>query len=80
MSGAMRKIGEYLGLLEDTGVYDDEYDEQGYAEAEPQQVRRTSAPAKAQPAPVADISQRRRAHAPAQAPAAGYGYPGPPSY
>ena len=31
---AMRKIGEYLGLLEDTGVYDDEYDEQGYAEAE----------------------------------------------
>ncbi len=26
---AMRKIGEYLGLLEDTGRYDDEYD-QGY--------------------------------------------------
>ena len=26
MSGAMRKIGEYLGLLEDTGRYDDEYD------------------------------------------------------
>jgi hypothetical protein len=25
MSGAMRKIGEYLGLLEDTGRYD-EYD------------------------------------------------------
>ncbi len=23
MSGAMRKIGEYLGLLEDTGQYDD---------------------------------------------------------
>ena len=23
MSGAMRKIGEYLGLLEDTGHYDD---------------------------------------------------------
>ena len=42
MSGAMRKIGEYLGLLEDTGLYDDEYDEQGYAEAErPAQVRRT---------------------------------------
>jgi cell division inhibitor SepF len=60
MSGAMRKIGEYLGLLEDTGVYDDEYDEQGYAEPEThhQQPRRT--PAKAQPAPVADISQRRR--------------------
>jgi cell division inhibitor SepF len=60
---AMRKIGEYLGLLEDTGVYDDEeYDEQGYAEAaDPRQsVRRASVPAKAQPAPVADLNQRRR--------------------
>ena len=27
MSGAMRKIGEYLGLLEDTGRYEDELDE-----------------------------------------------------
>jgi cell division inhibitor SepF len=26
MSGAMRRIGEYLGLLEDTGRYDDDYD------------------------------------------------------
>ena len=61
MSGAMRKIGEYLGLLEDTGVYDDEYDEQGYADPEPQ--RHAHVPAKAregQPAPVADLSQRRR--------------------
>ena len=73
---AMRKIGEYLGLLEDTGVYDDEYDEQGYAEPEDprQSVRRTPVPAKAQPAkgqpaPVADLSQRRRTAAPA--PAAG---------
>ena len=59
---AMRKIGEYLGLLEDTGVYDDEeYDEQGYAEADPRQsVRRAPVPAKAQPAPVADLNQRRR--------------------
>jgi cell division inhibitor SepF len=67
MSGAMRKIGEYLGLLEDTGVYDDEYDEQAYAEPEThhQQPRRT--PAKAQPAPVADISQRRRTPAPTSA-------------
>jgi cell division inhibitor SepF len=64
MSGAMRKIGEYLGLLEDTGVYDDEYDEQGYADAEP----RRSVPAKAQPAPVADISQRRRSHPQAPGP------------
>jgi cell division inhibitor SepF len=67
MSGAMRKIGEYLGLLEDTGVYDDQYDEQGYAEADP---RRAPAPARAQPAPVADISQRRRSHAPSSTPSA----------
>jgi cell division inhibitor SepF len=67
MSGAMRKIGEYLGLLEDTGGYDDEYDEQGYADSG--QPRRTSVPAQAQPAPVADISQRRRSQAPAPAPA-----------
>jgi cell division inhibitor SepF len=69
---AMRKIGEYLGLLEDTGVYDDEYDEQGYAEPEAQHPIRQQAPprrtpAKAQPAPVADISQRRRSPAPAPA-------------
>src|SRR5690348_8767061 len=70
---AMRKIGEYLGLLEDTGVYDEGYDEQAYAEAE--QARRSPAPAKtqsaqAQPAPVADLSQRRRT-SPATAPAGG---------
>ncbi len=70
---AMRKIGEYLGLLEDTGVYDDEYDDQEYAE--PQPVRRAHVPAqtskaqtsKSQPAPVADLSQRRRTAAPAPA-------------
>jgi cell division inhibitor SepF len=67
MSGAMRKIGEYLGLLEDTGMYDEEYDDQGYAEREPQQPRRASVPAKGQPAPVADISQRRRGQSPAPA-------------
>jgi cell division inhibitor SepF len=65
MSGAMRKIGEYLGLLEDTGVYDDVDDEQGYAQAQP---RRASVPATSQPAPVADISQRRRGQAPTAAP------------
>jgi cell division inhibitor SepF len=67
MSGAMRKIGEYLGLLEDTGMYDEEYDEHGYAEPEP--ARRSPVPAKSHPAPVADLSQRRRT--PAAAPAAG---------
>jgi cell division inhibitor SepF len=69
MSGAMRKIGEYLGLLEDTGVYDDEYDEQGYAV--PEQPRRVQVPAQAHAAPVADISQRRRAQAPVSVAPAG---------
>ncbi len=69
MSGAMRKIGEYLGLLEDTGMYDEEYDEHGYAEPEPAQARRAPVPAKTHPAPVADLSQRRRT--PAAAPAGG---------
>jgi len=67
MSGAMRKIGEYLGLLEDTGVYDDEYDEQGYAEPETPQQQPRRSQAVAQPAPVADLSQRRRTSAPAAA-------------
>src|SRR5690348_15928869 len=62
----MRKIGEYLGLVEDTGRYADEYDD--YDEA-PQQAPRAAQPAPRQaaprPAPVADISERRR---PAPAP------------
>jgi len=29
MGGAMRRIGEYLGLLEDTGRYDDDYETEG---------------------------------------------------
>ena len=57
MSGAMRRIGEYLGLLEDTGRYDDEYDEYETAETAP--VAR--APKReTRPAPVADLSERRR--------------------
>jgi cell division inhibitor SepF len=54
MSGAMRKIGEYLGLLEDTGMYDDEYDDSGTPRSSGQ------AGQSMQPAPVADIAQRRR--------------------
>jgi cell division inhibitor SepF len=57
MSGAMRKIGEYLGLLEDTGRYD-EFDEDLYEAAAVGQsapVRRDS-----RPAPVADLAERRR--------------------
>jgi len=53
----MRRIGEYLGLLEDTGRYDEEYDEYDTQETAP--VARV--PRKDQrPAPVADLSERRR--------------------
>lgn len=56
MSGAMRKIGEYLGLLEDTGHYD-EFDETTTHEAVDQ---RQSAPRDSRPAPVSDLAERRR--------------------
>jgi cell division inhibitor SepF len=61
----MRRIGEYLGLLEDTGRYDDEYDDyagydDGYAEQAPAPVARTPRVREAHGATVADISTRRR--------------------
>jgi cell division inhibitor SepF len=59
MSGAMRKMGVYLGLLEDSGRYDEEYDE--YDAEAPEQERR--------PAPVSQLAERRRTTgAPAMAP------------
>ena len=62
MSGAMRRIGEYLGLLEDTGRYDDYPGDQ--ADDAPTTVGESSearAPrVRAQPALVADLSERRR--------------------
>ena len=68
MSGAMRRIGEYLGLLEDTG-YDefdgDDYDAQEAAPARDVRPERTP---RARSASVADISERRRS---ASAPAVG---------
>ena len=66
MSGAMRKIGEYLGLLEDTGRYDDELDEEFYEQTAVGQ----SAPGEreSRPAAVADLAERRR---PTPAPAGG---------
>ena len=71
---AMRKIGEYLGLLEDTGRYDEEYDEyDSYAgdsryEAAARTEEQAMVPAgrgRLRAAGVADISERRR---PAPAP------------
>ncbi len=58
MSGAMRKIGEYLGLLEDTGRYEDELDEDLYeatAVGQSAPVARES-----RSASVADLAERRR--------------------
>ncbi|MDP3969559.1 MAG: cell division protein SepF [Nocardioides sp.] len=58
MSGAMRKMGVYLGLLEDTDRYDDDhadaYDERP-AERHPRAVERDE-----RPAPVARLDERRR--------------------
>jgi len=70
MGSAMRKMGVYLGLLEDTERYDDEYyDEYDDQSGQPtQQAPRARAEEPARPAPVANISERRRpAHTPAAA-------------
>ena len=56
MSGAMRRIGEYLGLLEDTGRYDDDYAYEG--EYETQETAAVRAPRReTRPAPVADLAE-----------------------
>ena len=55
MSGSMRKIGEYLGLLEDTGRYPDDEAYEEYDEAPTRPHREEAAPA-----PVASITDRRR--------------------
>ncbi|NYG56224.1 cell division protein SepF [Nocardioides perillae] len=62
MSGAMRRIGEYLGLLEDTRY--DEYDDELDGPVEPARARGARPHAEAadrgRPAPVADLAERRR--------------------
>lgn len=61
MSGAMRKMGVYLGLLEDTDRFEDEY--AGYDEHDERSrvpgydADRSEA---ARPAPVASLAERRR--------------------
>ena len=60
MSGAMRRIGEYLGLLEDTGRYDEydgEYETQDDPAVPPARAPEAREP---RPAPVADLAERRR--------------------
>jgi cell division inhibitor SepF len=58
MGSAMRKMGVYLGLLEDTERYDDEY----YDEYD-ERPQRGAVEEPARPAPVANISERRRPQA-----------------
>jgi cell division inhibitor SepF len=58
MSGAMRKIGEYLGLLEDTGRYEEEFDDDLYEAAAAGQS--ASFARAGRPSPVADLAERRR--------------------
>jgi cell division inhibitor SepF len=69
MSGAMRRIGEYLGLLEDTGRFDDytgeydAYDESDYTRESPAVTNRAPQAREAAPsapAKVADLAERRR--------------------
>jgi len=69
MSGAMRRIGEYLGLLEDTGY--DQYDDEYATEETPAADQRAGArPVRS--ASVARIDERRRPSvAPAPAPSVG---------
>jgi cell division inhibitor SepF len=69
MSGAMRRIGEYLGLLEEAEYYDDEFvDERPERQAAPSHSSGSRAGGRAdsfddsrtEPAPVSNIAQRRR--------------------
>jgi cell division inhibitor SepF len=70
MSGAMRRIGEYLGLVEDTGRYDDEYDaydgDDDYTQetqavaTRPVRQAKTREAREGRPAPVSDLAERRR--------------------
>jgi cell division inhibitor SepF len=66
MGSAMRKMGVYLGLLEDTERYDDEYYDD-YDEPHARREMRTDHGARhpgdraePRPTPVADIAERRR--------------------
>lgn len=60
MAGSMRKVGVYLGLLEDTDRYEDDY----YADDAPTTVAQANGPVHAvraeRPAAVASLNERRK--------------------
>jgi cell division inhibitor SepF len=69
MAGAMRKVGVYLGLLEDTDRYEDDYyaaDETPTVSTGATAVGRPVQAVRDQPAPVASLSERRRSSQPVQ--------------
>ena len=59
MSGAMRRIGEYLGLLEDTR-YDDDYDDYETSDHTPSVSAGRNPQSAAARASVSDLAERRR--------------------
>ena len=66
MAGAMRKVGVYLGLLEDSDRYeDDNYPDDDAAPGAPATQRTVQSVRDDRPAPVSSLSERRR---PAAAP------------
>jgi cell division inhibitor SepF len=61
MAGGMRKVGVYLGLLEDSDHYDDDYDSPDDSPRPPEPAgRQVRAVRDESPAPVSSLSERRR--------------------
>jgi cell division inhibitor SepF len=61
MSGAMRKMGVYLGLLEDTDRFEDDYGHGEYDERPQARGPEPDADVEAsRPTPVANLAERRR--------------------
>ncbi|MDX6297459.1 MAG: cell division inhibitor SepF [Nocardioidaceae bacterium] len=60
MAGAMRKVGVYLGLLEDSDRYEDDYADDEPEPTRPSSARPVQPVSRIGEAPVASISERRR--------------------
>src|SRR5512139_1711862 len=60
MSGAMRKMGVYLGLLEDTDRFEDDYGQGEYDERPQPRGSEYDHAEAGRPTPVANLAERRR--------------------